>query len=208
MPKIVDPDQRRVAIAEAVFSALDEGGPRNVTLANVADHAGLAIGSVRYFLGSREEMVAFAFSVVVERVGARVSSRIDTALATLHSSTHDPDARLAATADILAEFLPLDAARRREAIVWIEFETAARTDARLAKTSRRAATQTTELIETILSTAASDGALPAGLDIAVETARLAALIDGLTVRSALHPDLLDPALARDALLAHLRGLQR
>ncbi|MFT4227970.1 TetR/AcrR family transcriptional regulator [Micropruina sp.] len=206
MPKIVDPDQRRVAIAEAVFSTLDQGGLRNVTLANVADHAGLAIGSVRHFLGSREEMIAFAFSVVVERVGDRVSSRIDTALATLHSGTHDPDARLAATADILAEFLPLDAARRREAIVWIEFETAARTDARLAETSRRAATQTTGLIEAILCTAA--GALPAGLDIAVETARLAALIDGLTVRSALHPDLLDPALAREALLAHLRGLQR
>jgi len=208
MPKVIDHEERKTAVADALFDVLREGGFDNVTLSSVATRARLAIGSVRHFLGTREQMVSFAFDTMAERIHQRVAVRAEAVLAGLESDTLDADDRLMATADILCEFLPLDAARRDEAIVWIEFETAARTSEYLTETSRRAAAQTTRLIETILTTATRRGTLAPSIDLTTETARLSALIDGLTLRSALHPDILDPDTARQAVISHLRELGR
>lgn len=207
MPKVIDPDQRKDAIADALFDVLREGGLEAVTLGSVAARAGLAIGSVRHFLGSRDAMVSFAFATMAARTYQRVAARAAAVLAELDDVA--PEAagrRLAATADILCELLPLDEARLGEAIVWIEFEAAARTNHDLAETSKHAAAQTIRLIETILTAAADHGRLTPGTDLPTETARLSALIDGLTLRTALHPDLLDPDLARQVVITHLRVL--
>lgn len=207
MPKIVDHEQRRGAIADALFDVLREGGLSKITLASVADRAGLAIGSVRHFLGTREEMIGFAFETVSDRFRDRILASAQALRAGLDDGRLDAQARLEATADLLCEFLPLDAARRDEAVVWLEFETAARTDPQLAEISGRATAQTTRLIETILESAQERGALSAQLDLIVESARLCALIDGLTIRCTLHPDLLHPDIARRAVIAHLRELR-
>lgn len=205
---MIDHEQRKTAIADALFDALREGGFENVTLSSVAGRAGLAIGSVRHFLGAREQMVGFAFDTMAERIRHRVTIRADSILSSLSDGSSDTHDRLQATADILCEFLPLDAARRDEAIVWIEFETAARTSTYLAETSRQAATKTSQLIETILDTAAQRGTLPASIDLPAEATILTAIIDGLTFRSALHPDIVTADRAREAVLTHLRNLSR
>jgi len=206
MPKMIDQEQRKNAIADALFDVLREGGLEAVTLSNVATRAGLAIGSVRHFLGARDQMVAFAFETMAERTQKRVEARAEIALATLSDAHVHADDKLMATADILCEFLPLDATRLGEAIVWIEFETAARTSEFLAETSKRAAAETSRLVETILTRAAQRGSLTPDIDLPTETARLTALIDGLTLRCALHPDLLDPDRARQAVISHLQQL--
>lgn len=208
MPKVVDPQERRNAIADALFAILRDGGYSAVSLATVADRAGLAIGSVRHFLGSREEMLRFAFDTITDRVGDRVSARANVVLARLAEGTVSTDKRLEATADILGEFLPLDQTRRDEGIVWIEFETAARTNPQLAATSQRAARQVRKLMHTILESAHRAEALPHDSDLDLEAARLSALVDGLTVRAALHPDILSPATARQVIKSHLLGLRR
>lgn len=208
MPKKIDHEQRRAAIADALFEALREGGIDRVTLSSVAARAGLAIGSVRHFLGTREQMIGFAFETIADRIHARVVARADAVLSALEDEALDGDDALEATADILCEFLPLDATRRDEVTVWIEFEAAARTEPHLAETSRRAAAQTAQLVETILAAAARRGTLDASIDLATETARLAALVDGLALRGALHRELLSPEVARLVVIVHLRELRR
>lgn len=208
MPKIVDLDQRRQAIADALFDVLREGGLPKVTLAAVADRAGLAIGSVRHFLGTREEMIGFAFDAISDRFRDRVVASAQALRADLAGGRLDAEAKLQATADLLCEFLPLDEARRNEAVVWIEFETAARTDPQLAETSQRATAQTTRLIEVILESIHARAATVSQLDIGLEAARLSALLDGLTVRSVLHPELLAPNVMRQVVIAHLQELRR
>lgn len=205
---MINHEQRKTAIADALFDALREGGFENVTLSSVAVRAGLAIGSVRHFLGTREQMVGFAFDTMAERIRHRVTIRAESILSSLSDRSSDTHDRLQATADILCEFLPLDSARRDEAIVWIEFETAARTNSYLTETSRQAATKTSQLIETILGTAAQRETLPKSIDLPAEATILTAIIDGLTFRSALHPDIVTADLAREAVLTHLRNLSR
>jgi len=208
MPKTVDRTQRRDAIADALFEVLREGGLSRVTLGSVADRAGLAIGSVRHFLGTREEMIGFAFDTVSNRFQSRILARAEALRAALDGGQLDAEARLQATAGLLCELLPLDATRRDEAVVWIEFETAARTDPQLAEISARAAAHTTRLIQTVLQAAQERGAVSPHLDLDVEIPRLGALIDGLTIRASLHPDLLTPETAREAVIVHLRQLRR
>lgn len=77
----MDAERRRAAIADALFGVLRDAGLSKVTLANVADRAGLAIGSVRHFLGTREEMMAFAFDAVSDRFRDRILARAQALLA-------------------------------------------------------------------------------------------------------------------------------
>lgn len=207
MPKIVDPEQRREAIADALFAVIREDGFSKVSLATVADRAGLAIGSVRHFVGTREEMIRFAFDTASARIHERILTRARPLLDGFEGESVSSEARLQTAVDLLCEFLPLDDARRDEAVVWIEFEAAARTDPQLAETSQRAAAQLVRLIEVILESAERRGALADGLDFTVETARLSALLDGLTIRAALHPDLVTPETARRVVAAHLHQLR-
>lgn len=207
MPKIVDPEQRREAIADALFDVIRADGFSAVSLATVADRAGLAIGSVRHFVGTREEMIRFAFDTASARIHDRVLRRARPLLDDLGGGRVDAESRLQTAVDLLCEFLPLDDARRDEAVVWLEFEAAARTDPQLSETSQRAAAQLVRLIEVILESAGKRGALADDVDLTVETARLSALIDGLTMRGALHPGLLPPDTARQVVAAHLHQLQ-
>ncbi|TWH20609.1 TetR family transcriptional regulator [Prauserella rugosa] len=137
-----------------------------------------------------------------------MTARASTLLSKLDNGSLSREGRLEAIVDLLCEFLPIDAVRRDEAIVWIEFQTAARTDESLAETSRRAAAQTARMVEVIVESAQRRGTLAANIDLVLETARLTALIDGLTLRCALHPDMDSASVARDALTLHLRTLMQ
>jgi len=204
---MIDPAQRRNAIADALFEVVRDGGFDRVSLARVAERAGLAIGSVRHFLGSREELITFAFDTMTERIEDRVLGHLDSLVADGALDRMGPAERLAATVDVLSELLPLDEPRRAEALVWVEFETAARTEPALAARSDKAARGSAGLIRQILANAAGTGTLGAGRDLDVEAARLTALVDGLTLRGVLHPDLLDPEMSRQVLHTHLAGLR-
>lgn len=207
MPKIIDPELRRQAIADALFEVIREGGLSKVTLSSVADRAGLAIGSVRHFLGTYEEMIVFAFETVSERFRSRIFTRSQALLADLEAGKLDADRRLEATAELLCEFLPLDTDRRDEAIVWIEFETAARTDSRLTETSQHSAAEMTQLIKVVLESICARNSGSFSADVSVEAARLSALLDGLTIRSILHPDFLETGQMREVVITHLRQLR-
>lgn len=208
MPKVIDSQERRVAIADALFEVLGEGGFETVTLKSVAERAGLAIGSVRHFVGTREELIGFAFDTMADRVQERITEQVRELSETLRHRPIGSEERLEAAVGVLCELLPLDHRRRGEAIVWIEFETAARTDQSLKQRSSRVAAQTSRLVEQVLTGAKESGALASSVDLTTETARLAALLDGLTLRGALHPDVLDADLARRALSVHFRGLRQ
>lgn len=199
---------RRQSFPRALFEVLGESGFEKVTLKSVAERAGLAIGSVRHFVGTREELIGFAFDTMADRVQERITEQVRELSETLRHSAIGSDERLEAAVEVLCELLPLDHRRRGEAIVWIEFETAARTDQSLKQRSSRVAAQTPCLVEKILTGAKESGALASSVDLVTETARLSALLDGLTLRGALHPDVLDAELARRALIAHFRGLQQ
>ncbi|MBO2445501.1 TetR family transcriptional regulator C-terminal domain-containing protein [Actinomadura barringtoniae] len=191
MPKIVDPVERRRAVVDAVFRVVARRGVAQVTLRDVAAEAGLAIGSVRHYFDSHHELIVAAAREMVDRVEARVLARRDRL-----SPGDDP---MRVVEEVLDEFLPMDAARADEIAVWLEFVVAARTDPELRPIS----------IELHQGLRTVTGRLLArlGVDDPIETERLAALVDGLSLAGALHPTRLDPTTIRTVIRHHLAGLK-
>ncbi len=207
VPKIVDPDQRRADVVDALFRVVRREGLESASLRRVADEAGLAVGSVRHYFDGHDALVAFALDAMVERVTARLVERVGVLLPALESGDLGGAATLDAVVDLLAELLPLDAERRDEASVWLSFEAAARTRPDLHGRSAAAVRGTSALVRRVLDGALARGTLRAGLDLELEEQRLSALVDGLTLRCVLHPELLPPDRARTILANHLAGLR-
>ncbi|NUP32885.1 MAG: TetR family transcriptional regulator [Streptomycetaceae bacterium] len=184
MPKIVDPAERRREVMEAVFRVVARGGMQQATLQKVAAEAGLAVGSVRHYFASHRELLTAAAGEMVHRVDARVRARLEQL---------GPDADPGQVVEEIAgQFLPLDTARADETAVWLEFAVAARTDPALGSFAA-------ELHDGLRTVA---GHLLQRLDVAdpVATEHLAAVLDGLALNAALHPERLGP----DTMLAVLR----
>jgi len=197
VPKIVDPEQRRTAIADAALTVIARDGIEHATLARVAAEAGLVVGSVRHYIPTQARVIESAMDRLVERVTQRLHALGD---------ARPQDAR---AADALAQLLPLDAARREEAAVGIALAAASRTRPELAPAADRLHTSTRALVRAVLRHGRETGRLLAeGADLDLETERLAALLDGLAHAAITTPDRADSALLTSVLDHHLAHLAR
>ncbi|MFJ9854240.1 TetR/AcrR family transcriptional regulator [Streptomyces sp. NPDC101150] len=203
MPKYVDPDARRREVVDALFRVAVRDGLQRASLRAVADEAGLNIGSVRHYFAGQPELMRFAMQSMLDRVGARLLRRVEE-IGEFAGHPRAEQFRLAA--GLLGELLPLEEDRRAEVIVFLDFSAAARTNAAFADLAEQTATGTRRLVRRVLERLATTGALGTGRDLGIETERLAALLDGLGLGAALHPQVLPPDRCAEALRTHLADL--
>lgn len=110
MPKIVDHEERRRELAEALWRVIVASGPQAVSIRTVAAEAGLSAGALRHYFQTREELLIFAMDLSEERVVRRMQE---------YSRTLDPEMPLVERVAGFAEhMLPLDEARRAEFRAW------------------------------------------------------------------------------------------
>lgn len=205
MPKVVNPEVRRLAVTEAVFRVICRDGLEGATLRNIAEEAGLAIGSVRHYFTGHTDLTVFALAALRDRVTARILGHVERLLP---ADSADPTVdQRAEVEQLLAEFLPLDEQRRQEIVVWLEFVTAARTRPELQGHARELYDGMRMVVGRVLDRARRTGRLRDNLDIAVESERLSVLLDGLAMNAVLQPDRLPPNMIRRILAAHLDGLE-
>jgi AcrR family transcriptional regulator len=201
MPKIVNAEQRRHEVVQAVYRVIRRDGLDKASLRNIADEAGLAIGSVRHYFADHAEVMTFAMKELSEQTGQRVRQHVHRLL--------NPSPQLnrrQAVLDLLTEFLPLDEQRRLETTVWLAFVAAARTRPPLQPYAERVYDGFRMILRRLLSHLTAAGKLTEPIDLDVETERLAALLDGLTMNGVLQPDRFDDQLARAVLGRHLDSL--
>jgi AcrR family transcriptional regulator len=198
-PRVVDPAARRQAVAEAVFRVVVRDGVEQASLRNVAQEAGLAIGSIRHYFDSHDDMIIFAVEALIRSIEQRVFAHV-------RSLEDRTDLRRPAER-VLSEVLPLDDRRRDEAALWLAFATAARTRPSLLPHAEQLYDGLRALCRRALTVMVESGTVAAGLDIALETERLASLLDGLTVDGVLHPDRMTPDLTVSLLRKHLDSLR-
>ncbi|UNO40611.1 TetR/AcrR family transcriptional regulator [Streptomyces sp. MST-110588] len=202
MPKIVDPLTRRRAVADAVLRVVGREGVEGASLRNVAEEAGLAIGSVRHYFSDHDETIIFAMRELIGRLEGRLHGHIERLLSPAAGRQ-----RRTQVEEFLAEFLPLDEPRREEAVLWQAFTTAARTRPELRPWALEWQAGTRALLARVLRGAQEEGGLPDSLDVESESLRLSVLLDGINLQAVLEPDLLTPDVQLELLRRHLQTLQ-
>ncbi|SCF26696.1 TetR/AcrR family transcriptional regulator [Micromonospora chokoriensis] len=163
MPKKVDHQERRTLIADALMRVAADQGLEAVSLRHVAAAAGVSAGMVQHYFRTKDEMMAFALSVVRERSQVRVTE----AVARLGE---DPPPRLLLRT-LLAALLPLDEHTRDDGRVALAFLAYTAVRPAAATGLREGTRQLTEFVA---------GILPAGRGDAA-AAGLLALMEGLGV---------------------------
>ena len=211
MPKFVDAVIRRQEIVDAVFRIIATDGLERASLREVADEAQLAVGSVRHYFASSDELLTHAFAVVVDRIVGRLTDA-DSLLGDAPPASGEQHAAVLA---LLGEFLPLDEQRAVDACVWMAFKNAARTRPFLAaeadRSHRAVAAVVGGLILGLAEAEGADADHGAGLDqqvLVTEAELLLAVLDGLTMHALLQPEWMTAVMCRDVLEAHLEGLNR
>ncbi|MEU8889460.1 TetR/AcrR family transcriptional regulator [Streptomyces sp. NPDC048442] len=76
MPKVVDHEDRKRRLAEAVWALTLQDGLEGVTLRKVAAEAGVSMGQVQHYHASREELVRDAVRRAVAALNARIEASI------------------------------------------------------------------------------------------------------------------------------------
>ncbi|CAM5587597.1 hypothetical protein GCM10010329_47610 [Streptomyces spiroverticillatus] len=81
MPKVVDHEDRRQRLAEAVWELTLREGLEGVTLRKVAAEAGVSMGQVQHYHSSREDMVRDAVARAMAALNARIEASVKAAAA-------------------------------------------------------------------------------------------------------------------------------
>ncbi|AMB41150.1 MULTISPECIES: TetR/AcrR family transcriptional regulator [Paenarthrobacter] len=200
MPKIVDAEVRRQEVVQAVFRIIASDGLHRASLREVADEAGLAVGSVRHYFASSDELLVYSFASVVDRIVAR----LEAALALVEDSEGAEHHN--AVLNLLGQLLPLDEESAVDACVWMAFRQAARITPVLAPEAERSHRSVAAVIGRLMVLLR-----PQDVDnpqaLVTEAERLLATVDGLCMHALLQPEWMTAAMCSDVLEAHLQTLQ-
>ena len=170
MPKVVDHEERRRELAEAVWRVILRDGVEGVSVRNVAVEAGWSTGALRHYFAAKEELLAAAAALMEERTRKRLESK------------HYGDSPREAVRAVICEVLPLDEERREEGALWFAFAARSLVDPRVAEEHYLVFDGMRELCHRVVHQVAEGGWLASGLEPEVETAHLHALVDGLFVQ--------------------------
>jgi AcrR family transcriptional regulator len=194
MPKLVDHQQRRAELAEAVWTVIRRDGLERASVRNVAREAGLAMGSLRHYFATQSELLCFAMQLVGERARARIAAMAPAA-----------DARGAAE-QLLHELVPLDDERRAEAEVWLAFSARALVDPQQRAIYQEIHDQLNGACTSAITLLVDAGLAAEGLDVALEAGRLHALLDGLALHAVMRPTKVPPSQVKAVIARHLDTL--
>ena len=167
MPKIVDHDQRRLEIGDAVLDLIASDGLERLTVRKIAAVSGWSTGVLAHYARDKDDMITLAVTSMTERFVDRLRA-VDLT---------DPRTALHA---VLRELLPLDTVRRTEAIAWFRLAAYDADGSGSAAAIRKGHRLLRRLVADLLVEIDD-------LDSATTAAELIALADGLAIH-----DLVDP----------------
>lgn len=176
MPKVVDHEERRRELAEAVWRIVQRDGIDHASVRAVAAESGWSSGSLRHYFPTQDALLGFAMELAYRRFLARLE-KIDATAGNrevLRSLAH--------------EMLAMDEDRRVEAAVLLSFLPRAMVEPSLHEMERFGTRQLCDEIARVLTAAREAGELRPGV-VPLKAARLlVALIDGLNIHHGLGPD--------------------
>jgi len=175
MPKQVDRNLQRRAIAEAAIRVIDRVGLDAARLRDVAQEGRITTGAITHYFASKDDVLEAAMSEVVRRILDRQADQAD---------GREPFADLI---DAAAAFLPLDADRLRDWRVWFAFWGRAAVEVRYRALHRAYYADITASLTRSLTQLRAAGRLPGAQPPALLADAIIAAVDGIGVRATHDP---------------------
>lgn len=169
MPRVVDHEERRRHIAEAVFRLVGQRGLDGVGLREVAAEAGVSMGAVQHYFATKQEMLLFALGHMTDRVLARLALALGP----------EPVSRRDRVTAAVKAMLPLTQESREEAAVNIAFFAAALGNRHYQDLLRRGYQRLVAVSIEQAQEAARGGELAPGIDPVLEGSSLFYVVQGL-----------------------------
>ncbi|MBD2863985.1 TetR/AcrR family transcriptional regulator [Paenibacillus oceani] len=195
MPKVVDHEQKRKLIAESAWSIIEEKGIEHASIRAVAAAAGLSPGALRHYFSTQDELLLFIVDYYLTRGVARAEERLEISPIPMEAAK-----------EILLQLLPLDAEKRTSVGVWWIFAIRSLTSLALQVKKDELTDGLHYLTQAVLEILAKGRLLPSSVDIQLETFRLAAIVEGLTILALLRPELYTPVTVEQIVTRHLQEL--
>lgn len=194
MPKIVDHEQKRKLIAESAWSIIEAKGIEHASTRAVAAAAGLSPGALRHYFSTQDELLLFIVDYFLTKGTSRAEGL---------EISHIP---IRAAKEVLLELLPMNADKRTAIGVWWVFAIRSLTSSALQVKKDELTDGLHILTKAVLDILAKAELLPSSIDIELETFRLAAVVEGLTILALLRPELYTPETVERIVTRHLRDL--
>ena len=189
MPKVVDHQERRADIVDALWRVVRRDGIAATSVRTVADEAGLSAGALRHYFTTQSELLAVAVRSMADGVGVRVERRMGAWQA--EPGALGSEERLDRLVGVLEEVVPLGARRRAEFEVWLEMVMLARTSPDLQELAVEAHRGLRRVCGYVVAAVSQAPPYPARLHrdplVRRRTDELHALVDGLSLHLALYP---------------------
>ncbi|MFJ9454535.1 TetR/AcrR family transcriptional regulator [Kitasatospora sp. NPDC101447] len=172
MPKLVDHEERRAHIVDALLRSAARDGLHSVTMRSVATEAGVSVRLVQYYFDTKEKLLLDAMTRLTGRMGERVRHRVRAT-----GAGTDPRGIIEA---VLLEAVPTDDESRAFHLIHTEYAVLSVTDRALADQAFLAAPNEMEaFLAAHLATARRSGDTDPTLDPHREAAVLLATSAGL-----------------------------
>ncbi|WP_102029499.1 TetR/AcrR family transcriptional regulator [Salirhabdus sp. Marseille-P4669] len=194
MPKIVNHEQKRKSIAEAAWNIIKQEGFEKASIRRVATEAGMSSGALRHYFSTQDEMLLFIMNYYLEEGKKRSQSK---------NWSENP---LQAVEEVLLELVPIDDKKKIETSVWWIFALRSLTSDTLKEKKDEMTNGTYELASSMIQMLVLQGLLPESINVELETSRLSALIEGLSIHALLRPDVYSSEKVKEVIRYHLETL--
>ncbi|SEM69295.1 DNA-binding transcriptional regulator, AcrR family [Paenibacillus sp. cl141a] len=195
MPKVVDHEQKRKLIAESAWNIIKEKGIEHASIRAIAAAAGLSPGALRHYFSTHDELLLFIVDYYLTRGVARAEERLEIS-----------PIPMKAAREILLQLLPLDAEKRTSSGVWWVFAIRSLTSLALQAKKDELTDGLHYLTKAVLDILAEAKLLLPSVDLQLETLRLAAIVEGLTILALLRPELYTPETMEQIVSRQLQEL--
>ena len=184
MPKIVDHDERRRVIVEALWRVVARDGAHEISVRHVAAEAGMPKSSIGHYVGTMPQLMGLAVDQLVQENTDYLLS--------LDLFSLDADM----STEVLYTLVPVSERRRHMSGVWLLLAAQAGADEEFAEVLHRLNASIADGLGDLLRGMQQQGLVDSGRQIDREVRRLHALIDGLALQCMTDPSLRSEADVR------------
>lgn len=194
MPKKIDPEERRAALAAAAVRVIAESGLDGARLRDIAAEAGWTTGALTHYFPDKRSLLVLAMTSSLDHLQGRQDEQARV--------SEDP------LRVLLEQALPLDDDRLRHWRVSLALSVQSRSDPELATVQRRAYRRWRRLVANLIAKDIAAGRFPADLDAEQAADEIIAMVDGVALQALYDPERWAPEKQTAFLNRYLHNLAK